>query len=86
MCVALSYPRPSQLNGWNRAIVGHVLWDVHATGTWKAPLAPETDENYKWDEEEEEDEVSDFHFTLCMLHEGEGGGYTRPQERAKCAH
>ena len=46
--------------------MGHVLWDVHATGTWKPPLAPETDDNCERDEDEEEEEVSDFHFTSCL--------------------
>lgn len=64
MCVAFFYPTPRWLNGlMDRAIVRHVLWDVHATGTWKPPLAVEGDDNYT-EEEGDKDEVSGFHFTL----------------------
>lgn len=47
----------------DRAIIRHVRWHVHATGTWKPPLAPESD---YYTEGEEEDRVSDCHPTSFL--------------------
>lgn len=47
----------------NRPIVRNVRWHVHATGTWKPPLAPESD---YYTEEEGENGVSDCCPTLCL--------------------
>ena len=66
----------------NRAIVRHVRWHVHATGTWKPPLAPEGD---CYTEGEEEDRVSDCHPTSC-LYTVLWGTNTPTDGRAKRAH
>lgn len=48
-----------------RAIVRHVRWDIHPTGTCRPPPSAETNDNYTEEEEEkEEGEVSDLHSTL----------------------
>jgi hypothetical protein len=47
----------------DRAIVRHVRWHVHATGTWKPPLAPENDRDT---EDEEENGVSDCRLVLYL--------------------
>jgi len=64
MCVPFSYLTHCRINrAMDRAIIRHVRWHVHATGTWKPPLAPESD---YCTEGEEEDRVSDCHPTSCL--------------------
>jgi len=56
--------RIDKTNGtMDRTIVRHVRWHVHAAGTWKPPLAPESD---YYTEGEEEDRVSGCRLTLCL--------------------
>ena len=69
----------------DRAIVGHVEWNVHATGTWKPPPGLEDDNSMEdYTEDEEEDRVSDWHFGLrlyTLLF-----GFTPTKACGTCAH
>lgn len=68
----------------DRTLVGHVRWNVHATGMWKPPVGPGTDDEYTEDEKgEEEVSSSTLWMPICVLF---AVGGTRPQEGAKCAH
>ena len=74
----------------------HVRWHVHATGTWKPPATPESD--CYTEDEEGENRVSGYCFTLRLYTLSEGGIHAHrwlPQPRPRkplalrwvlCAH
>ena len=67
----------------DRGIVGHVKWNVQATGTWKPPAGLEDDHPMEdYTEDEEEDRVSDEHFSLRTLL----FGHTPTKVCGICAH